>query len=210
MADFDESPLDTATAWVQAYQKPILIGVGVVAVAVAGLTLVKRSGEQKRMNAERQYFEAQRAAGQNPQLAQTELAKVATRYAGTAAGDRAALMQAQLLLQDNKPADALAKLQALSTSGGAARLGSTLYSLMGAAYENLNKPKEAAETYLKAADATTFANEKAQRQADAARSWSVAGRSADAVNLWKALASDENNPMAAEARVRLGELAMKP
>jgi predicted negative regulator of RcsB-dependent stress response len=210
MADFEESGLETATAWFQTYQKPILIALGVVIAGVAAVTLVQRSAEQKRLNAERQYFMAQQAAGQNPQLAQAELEKVATRYAGTSAGDRATLMQAQLLLEANKTAEAMAKLEALAKSGGADRLGSTLHALMGAAYENLNKPKEAAETYLKAAAATSFANEKAQRQADAARAYSVAGRTSDALNLWKTLAADENGPMAAEARVRLGELASKP
>ena len=168
----------------------------------------RKSAETKIDNAERAFFQAQTATAQNPTLAASELEKVATRYAGTSAGDRAALLAAQSMMTAGKTADALKKLEALAAAGGTARLGATLQTLLAAAYENVNKPGEAARAYLAAA-ATSFGDAKAQRQADAARAYMAAGNNIEAIKLWTALAKDDKGPLSAEAHVRLGELVVK-
>lgn len=207
MADFDENGLDAATDFFRRYRKPLGIAAGAIAVALGGTALWQQSERTKLENAEKAFFQAQLSASQgNPQLAVADLEKVATRYAGTNAGDRAALVVAQLLLDQGKVQDAVTRLEGLRKAGGEKRLGSTLPSVLGAAYENLNKPAQAAAEYEKAAAASASASEQQQRRADAARAWLAAGQAAKAKEIWAALAKDERGLLAQEARVRLGEL----
>lgn len=208
MSDFEESGLDSLATWLKVNQKLVLIVTGGVVVIVLGAVLYKKSAETKIENAERAFFQAQTATAQNPASAASELEKVATRYAGTSAGDRAALLAAQSLMTAGKTAAAMKRLEALAAGGGASRLGSTLQTLLAAGYENLNKPADAATAYLAAASAST-GDAKAQRQADAARAFMAAGNAAEAIKLWTILSKDERGPLAAEAHVRLGELLVK-
>ncbi len=208
MSEFEEGGLDSLVSWFKANQRLVSIGLGGIALVVVGGFVWQKSAQTKIQNAERAFFQAQSATSQNPANAATELDKVATRYAGTSAGDRASLLLAQSLMTQGKTADALKKLEALSASGGASRLGATLQTLMAAAYEGLNKPSEAAKAYLAAAT-TSYGDAKVQRQADAARAYMTAGNTTEALRIWTELARDEKGPLAAEAHVRLGELAVK-
>jgi len=208
MSEFEEGGLESLASWFKANQKLVSIGVGGIALAVVGGFVWQKSAQTKIQNAERAFFQAQAATSQNPTNAVAELDKVATRYAGTSAGDRASLLLAQSLMTQGKTADALKKLEALSAGGGASRLGATLQTLMAAAYEGLNKPSDAAKAYLAAA-ATSYGDGKVQRQADAARAYMTAGNTTEALRIWTELSRDEKGPLAAEAHVRLGELAVK-
>ena len=208
MSEFEEGGLDSLAGWFQSNQKLVSIALGGMAVAAIGMFVWQKSAQTKMDNAERAFFQAQTAASQNPTVAAAELDKVAVRYAGTSAGDRAALLGAQSLLSTGKTGDAVKKLEALAAAGGTARLGATLQTLLAAAYENLNKPGEAAKAYLAAA-ATSFGDAKAQRQADAARAYMAAGNDVAAIKLWTELARDERGALAAEAHIRLGELLVK-
>ncbi|MES3033101.1 MAG: tetratricopeptide repeat protein [Gemmatimonadota bacterium] len=208
MSEFEEGGLDSLASWLKANQKLVtLIGGGLVAAVVA-VVIWQKSADTKIQNAERAFFAAQTATSQNPAIAATELEKVATRYAGTSAGDRAALLMAQSMMTAGKTSEAMKKLEALASSGGASRLGSTLQTLMAAGYENLNKPADAAKAYLAAA-AVSMGDAKLQRQADAARAFMAAGNTTEALKLWTELGKDESGPLAAEARVRMGELVVK-
>ncbi len=208
MSEFEEGGLDSLATWFKVYQKPLSYGLVGLAAAAVAVVIWQKSAETKIENAERAYFQAQSSASQNPTGAIGELDKVATRYAGTSAGDRAALLVAQSLLSQGKTPEAMKKLQALEANGGAARLGSTLQTLLAAAYETQNKPADAAKAYLAAA-ATSAGDAKVQRNADAARAYMAAGNTAESQRLWTAIAKDERGALAAEARVRLGELAVK-
>ena len=208
MSDFEESGLDSLAGWFQSNQKLVSIVFGGLALTAIGAFVWQKSAQTKTDNAERAFFQAQTAAAQNPTTAAAELEKVATRYAGTSAGDRAALLAAQSLLTQGKAADALKKLETLAAGGGTVRLGATLQTLLAAAYETLNKPGEAAKAYLTAAT-TSFGDAKAQRQADAARAYMAAGNDVEAIKLWTELAKDERGPLGAESHIRLGELLVK-
>jgi predicted negative regulator of RcsB-dependent stress response len=208
MSDFDDNGLDTLATWFRLNQRPVLIGLGGMIAVAAAVFIWQKSAATKIQNAERAFFQAQSATSQNPANAVTELEKVATRYAGTSAGDRAGLLAAQSLLTQGKTPEALKRLEALAANGGAQRLGSTIQTLLAAAYENQNKPSEAAKAYLAAA-AASQGDARMQREADAARAFMAAGNTVEAMKLWTALAKDESGPLAAEAHVRLGELAVK-
>lgn len=208
MSEFEEGGLDSLVSWFKTNQKLVSISLGAVALATVGIVVWRKSAETKIQNAERAFFQAQSATAQKPESAVSELEKVATRYAGTSAGDRASLLIAQSLMTQGKTADALKKLEALAAAGGTERLGSTLQTLRAAAFENLNKPSDAAKAYLAAAQ-SSVGDAKVQRQADAARAYMAAGNTTEALRLWTELAKDERGPLSAEARVRLGELAVK-
>lgn len=208
MSEFEEGGLDSLVAWFNKNQKLVSFGLGGLAVAAIAIVVWQRSAQTRINNAEQAFFKAQTATAQNPTIAASELEKVATRYAGTSAGDRAALLAAQSLMTQGKTADALKNLEALAAAGGTARLGATLQTLLAAAYENLNKPGEAAKAYLAAA-ATSYGDGKAQRQADAARAYMAAGNTVEAIKIWTELGKDEKGPLSAEAHVRLGELIVK-
>jgi len=208
MSEFQENGLDSLTEWFKANQRIVTIVLGGLGVAAVALVVWQKSAATKIENAERAFFQAQTAVSQNPAVAVAELDKVATRYAGTSAGDRAALLMAQSMMTQGKTAEALKKLETLASSGGAERLGSTLQTLMAAAYENLNKPSDAAKAYLAAAG-MSFGDAKVQRQADAARAFMAAGNTTEALRIWTELAKDDKGPLAAEAHVRLGELVVK-
>lgn len=208
MSEFEEGGLDSLGNWFKDNQKIVAIIAGAMVAVVLGVVIWQKSAETKIQNAERAFFQAQTATAQNPTVAVAELGKVATRYAGTSAGDRAALLQAQSMMTAGKTAEAMKQLQALAADGGESRLGSTLHTLMAAGYENLNKPADAAKSYLAAA-AVSFGDAKVQREADAARAFAAAGNTTEALRLWTRLAKDESGPLAAEAHVRLGELAVK-
>ncbi len=64
--------------------------------------------------------------------------------------------------------------------------------------------------YEQAASAATTDLAKAGYQADAARAYAAAGNSEAAKRIWTAMAADETSPLSGEARVRLGELTVKP
>lgn len=208
MSEFEEGGLDSLAGWFKANQKLVSIVLGGIAVVAIGVVVWQKSADTKIENAERAFFAAQTATAANPANANAELAKVATRYAGTSAGDRAALLSAQALMTQGKTPEAMKLLETLASNGGTERLGATLQTLMAAAYENLNKPADAAKAYLAAA-ATSFGDARMQRQADAARAFMAAGNTTESMKLWKELAKDEKGPLAAEAHVRLGELAVK-
>jgi predicted negative regulator of RcsB-dependent stress response len=208
MSEFEEGGLDSLGNWLKDNQKVLSIAVGGIAAVAIGIFVWQKSAETKIQNAERAFFQAQTATAQNPANAVAELEKVATRYAGTSAGDRASLLAAQSMMTQGKTAEAMKKLEALASGGGAARLGSTLQTLMAAGYENLNKPAEAAKAYLAAA-AVSVGDAKIQRQADAARAYMAAGNTTEALKIWTELAKDSRGPLAAEAHVRIGELAVK-
>jgi hypothetical protein len=71
----------------------------------------------------------------------------------------------------------------------------------------MGKLAEAAKQYDAAAEVTKFETEKALQRAKAARAYQAAGDTAKAHQLWSALLTDPTaQSMAAEARVRLGEL----
>ena len=103
-----------------------------------------------------------------------------------------------------------AMLEKAAGSGAASRVEPTIRSLQGDGYAQMGKLGEAAKQYQAAAAATPFALEKAYFQAKAARAFQAAGDTAQARQLWTALAEDPTSSAVSEARVRLGELTAAP
>jgi len=181
-----------------------------LAVAIGALWFFQRSRSLRQQNAEKAYFQArQSAAAGNLPLAVSDLKKVATRYEGTRPGTQAVLFLAQSLYDQNKHKEGIEELRkALSSSPD--DFVPSIHALIANGHEEMKAFVPAAEAYKAAAGKTEFPAEKAQYRAAAARSYMAGGRPAEARAIWGELAADETSPLAAEARVRLGEIVAKP
>jgi len=196
--------------WFTLHQREITWGVAIVAVLGGGVWFYERSQSIKSQRAEAAYFQArQSAAAGNLPLAVSDLKKVATRYEGTTAGTQAALTLAQALYDQKKYKEGIDALKK-AESKASGDFKASVHLLEAGGYEELKDFANAAEQYKLAADATRFPVDKAEYQASAARSYAAAGKTAEAKALWTELAKDETSPMAAEARIRLGELQAAP
>ena len=203
-----EDRSESVFGWVNDHWQHLLTGAALLAALAGGFALYERSQRNKDQAAETALLDAQRSmlSGNLP-LAQSDLQKVVTRFDGTSAADRATIALAQVLFEQKKYAEGIAKLTPLADSRTE---GASAQGLIATGYEEQGKYKEAAEHFMKAADASAFDADKANFKASAARAYMRAGDGAAAKKLWTELAADPNGPAAGEARVRLGELSAAP
>jgi tetratricopeptide (TPR) repeat protein len=134
---------------------------------------------------------------------------VVNRYAGTNGGTQAALTLAQALYDQKKFKEGVAVLKK-AEANAPTDFRPSIHVLEAAGYEELRNLVAAAEQYKLAASVTRFPVDKAEYQASAARDYAAAGKTAEAKAIWTQLLKDETGPVAAEAKVRLGELEAQP
>ena len=211
-AEKRESAADRAQTlldWTRVNSTALLIGAVVVLVAAAVYWFYSRSRQIQSENAAAALLRAKQsvAAGNLP-LAQNDLQSVYSRYGSTPAGVEAAMLLAQMDFDAGKYQDGLNVLQKAAGSSGASDVQSTILGLEGDGYAQMNQLAKAAKQYEDAATAAaTMQTEHAFLEAKAARTYAAAGDTARARQLWTSLANDpKTQAVAAEARVRLGEL----
>jgi predicted negative regulator of RcsB-dependent stress response len=198
------------TDWLMLHKRQVSWGVLALAVAIGGIWYFQRSRSLREQHAERAYFQArQSASAGNMPLAVSDLKKVVTRYEGTRGGTQAAIFLAQSLYEQNKHKEGIVELNK-ALGDAPADFVPSIHVLIANGHEELKEFGPAAERYKSAAAATDFPAEKAKYQAGAARAYMAAGKSEEAKAIWTELAKDETGPMAAEARVRLGEITARP
>jgi len=202
---------DSITDWFLLHKREVSWGLLALAVVAGGLWFFQRSRTLREQHAETAYYQARQAvsAGNLP-LAVSDLKKVVGRYEGTRAGAQAALFLAQSLYEQKKYKEGIAELKKIEPKGSTADFAPSIHVLTANGYEELKDFAAAAGEYRAAAEATRFAADKAQYLASAARSYMTAGKSAEARAIWADLVKDDTGPMAAEARVRLGEMDARP
>lgn len=201
----DESMIEA----MQRNQRPITIGVIVLALAIGGGWMMRRSSQIRESRAAAALIagESAYAAGNAP-LAQAEFQKVVTRYLGTAAGTQAALLSAQLYFEAGQIDSGLTRLDAaLGKAPKHLRAGLLAHQAAGLALSG--KPAEAATAYEKASDASRFAQEKDLYLMDAARQHVQAGNFDAARTIYAEMAAREDSAYSSESKLRLGELTLK-
>jgi tetratricopeptide (TPR) repeat protein len=189
------------------------VGATVVLVLAVGIYLfVGRLRLITNGNAERALNNAKQSlTSGNLPLAQSDLDKVYSQYGSTPAGVEAAILLASLDYDGGKIQDGINLLDKAAGTGAAANALSTIRNLQGDGYAQMRKLTDAAKQYEAAAAATSVEAEKASLRAKAARTYEQAGDTATAHKLWSDLATDPlTESVAAEARVRLGELTAVP
>jgi predicted negative regulator of RcsB-dependent stress response len=203
---------ETIIEWFQRNGRTVAISAAVVAVAAGFYWYHNRSIELKNQAAERALNTAmQSVSAGNQALAQSDLKKVAENYGDTQSGIEAGQLLAQIDFNAGRLDSGLAVLQRLTTASGAGLDLASIYSLIGDGQMQSHQAGAAAAAFQKAAGAARSDADKAFQQSKAARAYLMAGDTATARTLWQSL---KDNPkaqgVAAEARVRLGEIEAKP
>lgn len=202
-----EDHAQTFLDWTKINSKALTAGAVVVLVAAGGFWFYQRSQQIQAANAQKALLNAKQSlSAGNLQLAQTDLQNVYSRYGSTEAGVEAAMLLAQVQYDAGKPQDGVTMLDKVAGTRAASSVEGTVRNLEADGYAQMGKLTDAAKQYEAAANATRFENEKAFYQAKAARTYQAAGDTASARKIWQALATAPNGSMAAEAKVRLGEL----
>jgi predicted negative regulator of RcsB-dependent stress response len=201
----------TFVDWTRINGRALTAGAAIVVIAAAGYWFFMRSKQIQAANAEKALMQAKQSmSAGNPALAQSDLQKIYTRYGSTGAGVEAAMILAQLDFDTGKFQDGISRLEKVSGSSAASNNEPTIKSLEGDGYAQMGKMADAAKAYQSAADASVFENEKAFNSSKAARAFQAAGDTAKARAIWTALLNDpQGQTMAAEAKVRLGEMSAR-
>ena len=194
--------------WFHVNTRWVVIGAVVVALAAFVAWYVPHQRALASQNADKMLLEAKRSMNSgNAQLAESDLKKVADRYAGTPSGIEAGLLVGQLHLQRDEAPAAVTYLQSLVTKAGSGPEAAPAHALLGDALAQAAKPAEAAAEYERAGALASGPNEKAMYLSKAGYAYMTAGRPADARKLFEGLAAQQDAPaLAAEAKVRLGEI----
>ena len=199
--------LERVVAWTKAHQRltswigaAILIG-AILFVWTASSTRRSEAIAGRQLQGARYAFD-----NQNLPLAASELARLVENYSGTNAAAEARLLLAQVRLLQGQPQQAVELLRGFAPSA-AAGFRAQAYGLLGAAYENLGRLREAAEAYQEGAEAARLDFLKAQMLSDAGRAWTNAADTARAIATYRRIIDDfPKEGVATEAKVRLGEL----
>ena len=204
----DDPKAESFLDWFRINSRVVTIAAAVVAAAAFAFWFYNRSAVLKAENADRKLLAAKQSLNSgNLPLAQSDLKKVADQYGGTGAGAEAGMLLAQVKLEQGDNQGALASLKDLAAKNDAGPYATPIRALLGDTYAQLGKYAEAAAEYERASQLTTAPNERALLLAKIGRAQTAAGNAAKARAAWEALANQQDNAgLAAEARVRLGEL----
>jgi len=203
----ETSALARLGGWVRAHKRGAAY-VGVVLAVAAGLygwsLLSAKTAEQ---SAGRQLAEGRLALdSKNYPLAASVLSQVVENYAGTRAAEEGTILLAQVRLAQGQTQQAIDVLQRYAPKSDK-YFRAQAYGLLGAAYENAVRFKDAAAAYQAAADAALYPFLRAQFLSDVGRAWLAVGDTAKAVTAYRTIAAKFDSTSAAgEAKVRLGEL----
>ncbi len=199
--------LETVSGWVRRYRRQVGWGLAILVIA-AGLFGWKRvSTRQSERNASQQLNAARFALeSKNYALAASELARIRENYSGTRSANEASILLAQVRLAQGQGQQALDVLKQFAPQAHA-DYRSQAFGLLGAAYENLAHPKEAAEAYEAASRHGRLPFQRAQFLSDAGRAWLAAGDTVRAKAAYQEIVAKlGSTSTAVEAKARLGEL----
>ncbi|MEZ4411980.1 MAG: tetratricopeptide repeat protein [Gemmatimonadales bacterium] len=195
-------------AWVRAHQKLVLGIAGAVVVVALGTWLVIETGQRRQLRAAEQLDQARNIAESgNLPLAASELQKIIETFSGTNAATEAVVTLNQVRMVNGQSELAVVSLQEYLKTNPKKIYKVPAEGLLGEALENANRPEEAGQAYLGAANDADLDYLKAQYLLSAGRAFANAGNTDEA---FKALSTIvEKYPTSSaktEAMVRLSEL----
>ena len=203
----ESSALTWLAEWIKGHRQAATYA-GVVLALAAGLfgwnLLSTKTAER---NAGSQLEQGRLALdSKNYPLAASVLAQVVENYSGTHAAQEGAILLAQVRLAQGQTQQAIDVLQRYAPNADR-DFRAQAYGLLGAAYENALKPKDAATAYEQAAAAAQYPFLRAQFLADAGRAWIGAADTARALVAYRTIVQQLDSTSAVgEANVRIGEL----
>lgn len=193
--------------WFRAHRQ-ITSWLGAIVIVGAGLFVWTLSTKRRTEEIASRDLQGARFAfeNQNYPLAASELAKVIANYSGTNAAAEARILLANSRLLEKQPQQAVTVLKDFAP-GAPQAYRAQAYGLLGAAYENMGKPRDAGEAYENGSAAARLDFLKAQMLSDAGRAWTIAGDTTKAVAAYRRIVNEFGKEgIAGEAKVRLGEL----
>ncbi len=143
----------------------------------------------------------------NLPLAASDLSRIVGTYGGTVSADEAAILLAQVRLEQGQPTVAADELRAALAGGMRSQFRAGAYGLLGTSLEEIGNHREAAEAFRQASETSWYDYVAAQYLNDAGRAFVAAQDTTSAMAAFERILSDyEEAPAAMEARVRLAEL----
>jgi tetratricopeptide (TPR) repeat protein len=198
---------DRFAAWVNAHRQIAYLvgGVTLVAAGLFGWTLITNRRSEENASLELQNARVAYES-QNFRLAASDFARISENYSGTNAAEEAKLLLANVRMLQGQSPQAIEILRDYAPKAGGA-FRAQAYGLLGAAYENTGRFREAGAAYESGSEAAHLDFQKAQMLSDAGRAWTTAADTAKAIAAYKRIIKDfPKEGMVTEAKVRLGEL----
>jgi len=194
-------------AWITRHRRPVtwVAGILILGAGFFGWNLL--STRQSERVASQQLSSARFALeSKNYALAASELARITENYSGSRSASEASILLAQTRLAQGQNQQAIDVLKKFAPDAPA-DYRAQAYGLLGAAYENVEHPKEAAESYAQAAQVARLPFARAQFLSDEGRAWLAARDTARAIAAYQEIVAKlDSTGSAFEAKVRLGEL----
>jgi predicted negative regulator of RcsB-dependent stress response len=196
----------TPVPWYRDRNRLTLAVAGALVAVALVAWFVWSSNRRKEEFAARSLNQARTAAESgNLPLASSELQKLIQTYRGTDAATEAVITLNQVRMVNDQSELAVVGLRDFLATNPPAKYRAPAYGLLGAALEDSRKFAEAGEAFTKASENAQLDYLKARHLLDAGRAYRAAGKTAEAIAAYRAVA--EKHPSAeTEARVRLAEL----
>ncbi|MBA2627147.1 MAG: tetratricopeptide repeat protein [Gemmatimonadales bacterium] len=189
-------------------RRGLLIAAGAIVLAALIAWGVVVTGQRKEAFAARSLDQARSIAETgNLTEASAALQRIVQSFPGTAAAQEAVLTLNQVRLINNQNELAVVNLRDFLGQKHDPALVTAANALLGAAYENSQKPAEAAEAFKTAAAAAGTDFLKAEYLVNAGRAYRNAGKSAEAIAVYREVVQKyPKSTSMTEAQVRLAEL----
>jgi predicted negative regulator of RcsB-dependent stress response len=206
-----EDPTESFMDWARDHSRELSFGLLAIVVIAAAMWLYGNATRRNMVRAEVLLNDAETSiSAQRVPEAQTKLERLVRGYEGTPAAGQGLLRLAQVMYDQGKFKEGVSHLEAAFGDYDDGPFAASIRHMAGAGYEQLGQPATAAERYSQAATKSLLDGERDQLNARAARAWADAGKKDEAIRLWQEIAAKPNNPLANEARIRLGELSAAP
>ncbi len=206
-ASGDSKALTWLNGWIRSHKQLAAYVAVALLVALALFAWNFLSAKTAERSAGRQIAQGRLALdSKNYPLAASVLSQVVENFSGTHAAQEASILLAQTRLAQGQTQQAIDVLQR-SARKADKYFRAQMYGLLGAAYENALRPKDAATAYESAAGGALYPFLRAQFLSDAGRAWLATGDTAKALVAYRMIAGKLDSTSAAgEAKVRIGEL----
>ena len=204
---YDRPFSERVVDWINAHRQ-LSSWLGTILIVAAGLFVWKLMTDRRSEEAASRELQGARFAfeNQNLPLAASELARVVENYSGTNAAEEGRLLLANVRMLQGQPQQAIELMRDYAPGAGRG-FRAQAFGLLGGAYENTGRFREAAEAYENGSGAARLDFQKAQLLSDAGRAWTSAADTAKAIAAYKRIIKDfPKEGMVTEAKVRLGEL----
>jgi predicted negative regulator of RcsB-dependent stress response len=207
----EQDRLEGLVKWVRAHERPVAVVAVVIALIAFGVWYAIAATSRREAFARRELAQARVSADAgNFPLASSDLSRIVNSAGGTAAGQEARLLLAEVRLMQGQADLAASELREFVAAGPRLEYRAQAHELLGAALEQTGNPEAAAQAYLEGAQAATDAGYSFVRAAlllSAGRAFAVAGDTVAAMAAFDQVVRDFSETTAAsEARLRLAEL----